>query len=94
MKHIQKLRVPALFFVLAFILNPVWVAGQEKEPAENKPEFQMTILKRIPGSLQTTMPYTLPESLRISSVTSTISRKIHGEKAENIKVIPTSHLLI
>ncbi|TSA35246.1 MAG: aminopeptidase [Porphyromonadaceae bacterium] len=50
MKHIQKLSVPTLFFVLAFILNPVWAAGQEKKPAENKPEFQMTILKQIPAT--------------------------------------------
>ncbi len=50
MKHIQKLRVPVLFFVLAFLLNPVWVAGQEKKPADSKPEFQMTILKQIPAT--------------------------------------------
>jgi len=49
MKCIQKFRVPVLFLVLTFILNPSWVAGQEKKPAEVKPEFQMTILKQIPA---------------------------------------------
>lgn len=50
MKCIQKFRVPVLFLVLTFILNPSWVAGQEKKPAEVKPEFQMTILKQIPAT--------------------------------------------
>lgn len=50
MKHYQKLRYPALFLVLAFILNPLWAVGQEKKPAETKPEFQMTILKQIPAT--------------------------------------------
>jgi len=50
MKHIQKLRVPVLFFVMAFLMNPVWLAGQEKEPAKSKPDFQMTILKQIPAT--------------------------------------------
>ena len=50
MKCIQKFRVPVLFLVLTFILNPSWVSGQEKKPAEVKPEFQMTILKQIPAT--------------------------------------------
>lgn len=50
MKHFHTLRVTVLFFVLTIFLNPVWVAGQEKKPAEVNPEFQMTILKQIPAT--------------------------------------------
>jgi len=50
MKQIQKLRVPVLIFFLAFVLNPGWVAGQDKNTSGVKPEFQMTILKQIPAT--------------------------------------------
>jgi len=50
MKLIRKPRVPVLIFVLALILNPIWVAGQEKKPAEAIPEFHWTILKQIPAT--------------------------------------------
>lgn len=50
MKHIQKLRVPALFLILAFVMSPVRMTAQEKKPAETKPEFQMTIVKQVPAT--------------------------------------------
>jgi bleomycin hydrolase len=50
MKDIKKLRAPFLLFVVTFFLNPIWVSGQEKKPAESKPEFQFTILKQIPAT--------------------------------------------
>lgn len=50
MRNLHKLRVPVLLFILPFVMNPARVAGQEKKPAETKPEFQMTLLKQIPAT--------------------------------------------
>lgn len=50
MKHLQKLRLPALFLVLVLMMNPVGLTGQEKKSSESKPEFQMTNLKQIPAT--------------------------------------------
>ena len=48
MKYIQKRGVPVLIISALLLLNPAWISGQDKKPAD-KPEFQMTILKQVPA---------------------------------------------
>jgi bleomycin hydrolase len=43
----QKPKIKGLIIILAIILNPFLVTGQEKKAVEGKPEFQLTILKKI-----------------------------------------------
>ncbi|MFA6127821.1 MAG: C1 family peptidase [Bacteroidales bacterium] len=50
MKHHLKAGLPFFLLALILVLNPNGVSGQEKKPAESKPEFQMTILKQIPAT--------------------------------------------
>jgi bleomycin hydrolase len=48
MKHLQRPGKFSIFLVVTLLISPVWTIGQEKKPADSKPEFQMTVIKQIP----------------------------------------------
>jgi bleomycin hydrolase len=50
MNVIYRHPIPVLIVIVALLLNPARIAGQEKKTGDSQPEFNMTILKQIPAT--------------------------------------------